>query len=112
MGVSSTPRQPGYGYGTLAASVAASGGDLSADAATFTFTVPQAKVVIQNDSSSGVNLRILWNVTTDASATAWDHELQPGDYVASPDGILVRRLSIFCAGAATYLTDFQVKGWV
>jgi len=102
----------GYGLGATTASVQATGnnptaGDLDQ---TYTFSVPQKKVVVWNHPDSGIDMKVIWNGTT-AAAGVWDAILEPGDAVYSPSGLHIANLSVHFSGAGTLGTDFAIRGW-
>lgn len=112
MATHSTDRE--YGGDTINASVQATGSNFTtAEALAFNWTYYQKKVLIQNHPSSGIDLYVLWNdaASPTAAVTKWDAILQPGDYIGSPDGIMVGRVGIWSTGAATLGTNFAIRGW-
>lgn len=103
-----------YGLSAMAASVAATGDDLTAaTSGTFTFTVPARHAEVANVPTSGKYLYGLWNAATATMTTAaWDFVLAPGQSKASPPGIIVGTVSLISPNDMTKWTDFTVKGWV
>jgi len=73
------------------------------------------KVRIQLLSTASIRAYVKWNRvggTDGASATSWDVELAAGDSIESPPGCAIENLSIYFTGAATFGTDFTVRGWI
>jgi hypothetical protein len=61
-----------------------------------------------------VNIFVLFNdaaAGATVSTTVWDIVLTPGDQVSSPDGIFVKTVGLYATGAATWGTDFTLRGW-
>ena len=76
----------------------------------YTWAKPRRKVIVQNAVGSGINIGVRFNAD-DAGAGVWDVLLQPGDFVVSPDGILIDNVSIYGTDAGTYGTNYSIKGW-
>jgi hypothetical protein len=104
-----------YGHGSINISVnpSATPSPGGAEAEIYTFTNICPKATIQNHPDSGVNMHVLFNdaASPTASTTIYDIVLTPGDQVSSPDGIHVKRVGVHFTGAATWGTDFIVRGW-
>lgn len=95
--------------GLPAASVAATGGNLDGLAATvFTWSDLQARSWVQSLPTYTGLLYVKLNATT-AAENDWDFVIQPGVPMIL-DLPRVRNLAIFGTVAATYGTDFVVKG--
>lgn len=127
---SSPPAQAaGYGLGTRDQSVAAtagagasSGNLASSTAAVYYWSTSRKKVLIFNHPSTGPDyLYVVWNDiasdpsggTPTAAASLYDVVVEPGGYVASPDGIIVKSVGLYQASGSTKTagTDFAVRGW-
>lgn len=94
--------------------VFASGSDFSgAGTEAYTFTNPVKALMVSNHPSSGVNLYV-WLNGTDAALTKWVDVIEPGECFTIPQnmGLLVKNLSLYSDGAATFKTNFTVVGWV
>jgi hypothetical protein len=92
----------------------ADGGNLSAgEARTFTFSTPCRQVVIQKHDTMH-DLYVLFNGddTTAASTSNYDLFLRRNERVMSPDRLLVRTISLYCAQDLEYAARFTIRGWV
>lgn len=106
------------GYGGMDLSTAPdTGTNISLnDATNYSWSVPQARVVIQIHPTSTATLYVRWHGTAsnEASTTVYDHVMKVGylEAVKSPMGANVSAVSIYSDAAQTIGTHFTIRGTV
>lgn len=93
-------------------SMLAAGSDLvGATAQSFTFSPDVGVCQIFSSLDAPDIIYGKWNAAN-ASLTAWDFYLAPGDAIQSPPGVSVASVSLYSATGQTYGSNFRVLGYL